>query len=84
MIITLDIPANEMAILKKQADESNAQVNRKVPLTAEDVAMQELQPVADGLIKSLADKFINGDRNAVIAATADPVKLAILKAAIGL
>ena len=83
MIITLDIPANEMALLQKQADECNAQVNRKVPLTAEDIAMQELQPIADSFIKSLADKFSTSDRNAVIAATLDPVKLAAMKAVIG-
>ena len=83
MIITLDIPANEMALLQKQADECNLQMNRKVPLTAEDIAMQELQPIADSLIKSLADKFSTADRNAVIAATLDPMKLAAMKAVIG-
>lgn len=84
MIITLDIPANEMALLRKMADECNAQKNRQIPLTAEDVAMQELQPIADGLVKSLSTKFSNSDRDAVIAATSDPVKLAAMKAAIGL
>lgn len=84
MIITLDIAPNEMALLQKQADESNAQVNRKVPLTAQDIAMNELQPLADALIKSLADKFSTADREAVVAALSDPAKLALAKAAIGL
>ncbi len=82
MIITLDITANEMALLQKQADESNLQPGRAVPLTAMDVAMNELQPFADSLIKSLGDKFSTSDRDLVIRATIDPVKLARMKAAI--
>lgn len=84
MNITLDISAPERALLQKQADECNAQVNRKVPLTAEDVAMQELKLLADGLIKNLADKFSSADRDAVVAAATDPIKLQAMKAAIGL
>ncbi len=84
MIITLDLNPSETALLQKQADESNLQAARKVPLTAEDIAMQELQPVADALIKNLADKFSTADRDAVVAAISDPAKLALAKAAIGL
>jgi len=84
MIITLDLDPNETALLQKQADECNAQAARKVPLTAMDVAMNELQPVADALVKNLADKFSTIDRNAVIAAIVDPAKLAAAKAALGL
>lgn len=84
MKITLDIPANEMALLQKQADECNKQTNRKVPLTTEDVVLQELQPIADALMQTLGAKFSNADRDAVVLASADPVKLAAMKAAIGL
>ena len=84
MIITLGLDASEITVLQLQADANNAQPNRRIPMSAEDVALGELQPVADALILALKEKFGNDDRKAIIAALDDPKNVATAKAALKL
>lgn len=82
MNLTITVPDSALRLLQKQADQNNAQPNRAVQQTAEDVLREEVQLSALNFLRGLQIKFADADKQDIIAALDDPIQLAKLREAL--